>query len=47
MNETLVLFKRLKRKPDHTLFEYTKAEFEKDRAWLQKTQSRKGNDSSH
>ena len=29
-----ILFKILKRKPDQALFEYTRAEFQKDRQWL-------------
>ncbi len=44
----LRLFTRLKRKPGLPLFEYTRAEFQKDREWLQqnKNQSGSANDSS-
>lgn len=41
-----LLVTRLKRKPVHPFFEYTRAEFRKDRQWLQKNHSRNKNGDS-
>ncbi len=35
----LILFKKLKCKPEQVLFEYTRAEIHKDRAWLDKAKT--------
>jgi uncharacterized membrane protein YqjE len=35
----LILFSKLKRKPEQALFEYTRAEFQKDRAWLNRSKT--------
>jgi len=35
----LILFTKLKRKPGQALFEYTRAEFQKDRAWLNRSKN--------
>jgi uncharacterized membrane protein YqjE len=42
-----LIFMNLKRIPARPLFEYTRAELRKDRAWLKQKQSRKESDSSH
>lgn len=44
----LILYKKLKSRPGEVLFEYTRAEIHKDRAWLDKGKtSGKESDSSH
>ena len=41
----LTLFKKLKRKPDQPLFEYTRTEFQKDREWLKKRKTSENDNS--
>jgi uncharacterized membrane protein YqjE len=41
----LTLFKKLKRKPDQPLFEYTRTEFQKDRKWLKKRKTSENDNS--
>ena len=42
-----VLFSRLKRKSTAPLFEYTRAEFQKDRQWLDQNQNRSSSESDN
>lgn len=40
----LALVAKVKRKPSHPLFEFTRAEFEKDRQWLDQDKNPSGNE---